>query len=143
MDIHISSNNRELQHLHLAARTASKHYLWSVSEELEGVYLALKRGDCHFRVQAYLMPSGVWAAEIEPGHVPEPIESIYEIYAVERDRPIFLGRGKLSVEESACSGDAIESVQGATMMPLYDDDGLMHTVKVVQLDNGQYTLEVK
>lgn len=142
MDIHLTNHPSALQPLRLAARTASRHYIWSAPDDLDQLYLALKRGDCHFRVPAHLVPSGVWVADIAPGHVPEPTESHYEVFGLRGENPVYLGRGKLTVEETCCDGEAIESIQAATLMPLYDEAGLVHTLKVVQLENGDYTLQL-
>lgn len=142
MDIHLTSYPRALKPLRLAARTASRHYIWSAPDDLDQVYLALKRGDCHFRVQAHLVPSGVWVADIAPGHVPERAESHYEVFGLRGESPVYLGRGRLVVEETHVEGETIEAVENATLLPLYDDAGLVHTLKVVQLENGDYTLQL-
>lgn len=144
MNIYISEEkpSRPLTELHLAARTSSRHYLWSIPDDIEEVFLALKRGDCHFRVNAHLVPSGVWVADIEPGHVPEVIESRYEVYGCRNGNNTYLGHGKFSVKESCSSGEKIEGLQAATRIPLYDDQGLIHTLKIVQLETGDYTLQI-
>ena len=66
----------------------------------------------------------------------------YKISAIKGSTPIFLGRGKLSVEECCCEGETIESIQNATTLPLYDSAGLVHTLRVVELENGDYTLQL-
>lgn len=144
MNIHISETDpsRSLAMLELAARTDSRHYIWSVPDDIEAVFIALKRGDCHFRVDAHLVPSGVWVADIEPGHVPEVIESRYEVYGCRNGNNTYLGHGKFSVKESCSSGEKIEGLQAATRIPLYDDQGLIHTLKIVQLETGDYTLQI-
>ena len=143
MDIHITSYPRELKPLKLAARTFSRHFIWSVPDDIEGVFIALKRGECHFRADARLVPSGVWVADIEPGHVPEAVESRYEVYGFRGEERVYLGRGRLVVEETHVEGETIEAVENATLLPLYDEEGLIHHLKVVKLENGDYTLEVK
>lgn len=140
MDIHLT--RPQLPPMNLAARTESRHYIWSAPDDIDKLYLALKRGDCHFRVDAHLVPSGVWVADIAPGHCPEEINSTYEVFGLKGSTPIFLGRGKLSVEECCCEGETIESIQNATTLPLYDSAGLVHTLRVVELENGDYTLQL-
>lgn len=144
MDIHISETNpkRALETLEIGARTASRHVIWSVPDRFDGVVVALIRGNCHFRAEAHVVPSGVWIVDLEPGHVPEAIESEYEVFGIEGERKQYLGRGKLSVVETSEVGEELEPIEGATVLPLYDADGALHTVKVVRLDNGDYTLQV-
>jgi hypothetical protein len=75
--------------------------------------------------------------------VPETVESRYEVYGLRGEERVYLGRGRLVVEETHVEGETIEAVENATLLPLYDEEGLIHHLKVVKLENGDYTLEVK
>lgn len=144
MEIHISENHpeRTLQALRLTARTAHRLVLWSVPDRYDGVVVALKRGEGHFRIEAHVVPSGAWIATIEPGHVPTAWEGVYEVYGIEDDARTKLGRGKLSVAEPCTEGEAVTPIEAATLLPMYDDEGVQHSLRLVKLDNGDYTIQI-
>jgi hypothetical protein len=144
MNININNQNpaRALPRLTIGARCALRVYIWSVEEDFEEVFLALKRGDYHFRAYARIAPSGVWTADIAPELVPEPTQSVYEVFARRGDALVMLGRGALNVIKPVTDTTAVDASPLPGTTPVWDDDGAQHTLKAVRLDNGEWTLQV-
>ena len=144
MDININNQNpaRQLPRLTIGARCAGRVYIWSVEVGVDEVFLALKRGDYHFRSYAKIARSGVWIADISPAEVPEPTQSMYEIFARRGEALVLLGRGALNVVETVTDSTHATAPQLDETTTIYDDQGAKHTLKAVQLDGGEWTLQV-
>lgn len=144
MEINISEHHpeRQLQALHLTARTSQQLVIQSVPERYDSVIVALKRNEGHFRIEAYIVRSGAWIADIMPGHIPTAWDGVYEVYGIMNEMQTRLGGGRLTVKEPRAFGAAAEPIDPATLLPMYDDEGMQHTLRLVKLENGDYTIQV-
>lgn len=148
MNIYLSSDKptRVLETLEMAQYGESYHHVWNVPDNFDALRVFIHRPSAKksfFRVDARLLPSGVWRIDILGGMLPDVGEATYEVFGVENpgdlERRVFLGGGLIRVTARNQDGAPATVLEVPERVVIYDETGAAHYLRAVPDGMGNFT----